>query len=73
MNSGHLLLIPGVTPADEGVYICEAQNSVGTISSSVSLAVHGNLYSKKRLVVRYYILVHCINNLIFLADLNYIN
>ena len=41
INNGHLLLISGVTTADEGVYICEAQNSVGTISSSVSLAVHG--------------------------------
>ena len=47
MNSGHLLLIPGVTPSDEGVYICQAQNSVGTISSSVSLAVHGKIYSMK--------------------------
>ena len=41
INKGHLLLISGVTPADEGVYVCEAHNSVGTVSSSVSLAVHG--------------------------------
>ena len=26
---------------DEGVYVCEAQNTVGTISVSASLAVHG--------------------------------
>ena len=41
INNGHSLTISNVTPEDEGVYICEARNSVGTISSSVSLAVHG--------------------------------
>ena len=51
INNGHLLHISGVTPADEGVYICEAQNSVGTISSSVSLAVHGKSSNRKLLYV----------------------
>lgn len=41
INNGHYLTISKVTPEDEGVYICEARNSVGTISSSVSLSVHG--------------------------------
>ena len=41
INNGHYLTISSVTPEDEGVYICEARNSVGTISSSVSLSVHG--------------------------------
>ena len=51
INNGHLLLISGVTTDDEGVYICEAQNSVGTISSSVSLAVHG----KNIIICHYFI------------------
>ena len=41
INKGHLLHISSVSPSDEGVYICEARNSVGAVSSSVSLSVHG--------------------------------
>ena len=44
INKGHYLTISSVTPEDEGVYICEARNSVGTISSSVSLSVHGKFW-----------------------------
>jgi hypothetical protein len=29
------------TPADEGVYVCQAENNAGTISVGTSLAVHG--------------------------------
>lgn len=35
------LSIENVTPKDEGVYVCEAQNTVGTISVSATLSVHG--------------------------------
>ena len=35
------LSISHVTPKDEGVYVCEAQNTVGTISVSATLSVHG--------------------------------
>ena len=35
------LVIENVTPKDEGVYVCEAQNTVGAISVSSSLSVHG--------------------------------
>lgn len=35
------LKIDKVTPKDEGVYICEAQNTVGTISVSATLVVLG--------------------------------
>ena len=35
------LNIQNVSPKDEGVYVCEAQNTVGTISVSASVAVHG--------------------------------
>ena len=35
------LSIKDVTPKDEGVYVCEAQNTVGTISVSATLSVHG--------------------------------
>ena len=41
IHKGHLLHISSVSPSDEGVYICEARNSVGAVSSSVSLSVHG--------------------------------
>ena len=39
------LNIQNVSPKDEGVYVCEAQNTVGTISVSASVAVHGKYYS----------------------------
>ena len=38
---GGKLSIQNVTPKDEGVYVCEAQNAVGTISVSATLSVHG--------------------------------
>lgn len=34
------LLVKSVKVADEGTYICEAENSVGMISSEVTLTVH---------------------------------
>jgi hypothetical protein len=37
------LSIENVNPQDEGVYACEAQNTVGTISVSATLSVHGNI------------------------------
>ena len=40
------LSIQDVTPKDEGVYVCEAQNTVGTISVSASVAVHGKTEKK---------------------------
>jgi len=30
-------------PADEGVYVCQAENQGGSISVGASLAVHGKL------------------------------
>lgn len=35
------LVIKNVGPSDEGLYICEAQNSVGQISAKAHLTVHG--------------------------------
>ena len=42
------LSIQDVSPKDEGVYVCEAQKTVGTISVSATLSVHGefNIYVK---------------------------
>ncbi|XP_068081370.1 roundabout homolog 2 [Anabrus simplex] len=34
------LRIENITPADEGMYICDAENIVGSISARVSLTVH---------------------------------
>lgn len=34
------LVIKNVAPADEGIYICEAHNSVGQISSKAQLVVN---------------------------------
>ena len=31
-------------PADEGVYVCQAENQAGSISVGASLAVHGNFF-----------------------------
>ncbi len=36
------LSIANVSPKDEGVYVCEAHNTVGKISVSASLAVHAH-------------------------------
>ena len=41
------LSIQDVSPKDEGVYVCEAQNTVGTISVSATLSVHGEFTIKK--------------------------
>ena len=35
------LSIEDISPKDEGVYVCEAQNTVGTIAVSATLSVHG--------------------------------
>lgn len=34
------LVIKNVVPSDEGVYVCEASNNVGQISSKVQLTVN---------------------------------
>lgn len=34
------LVIKNVVPSDEGVYVCEAQNSVGQITSKAQLVVN---------------------------------
>lgn len=34
------LSIERATPQDEGIYICDAENDVGTISARASLTVH---------------------------------
>lgn len=34
------LVIKNVVPSDEGIYVCEAQNSVGQISSKAQLVVN---------------------------------
>ena len=41
VNSRGVLSIESASPADEGIYVCEAQNEAGTISVSASLSVHG--------------------------------
>ena len=41
------LSIQDVSPKDEGVYVCEAQNTVGTISVSATLSVHGKFNIRK--------------------------
>ena len=41
------LSIEDVSPKDEGVYVCEAQNTVGTISVSATLSVHGKFIKSK--------------------------
>jgi len=40
------LHIENVILQDEGVYICDAENDVGTVSARASLSVHGKLYIK---------------------------
>ncbi|XP_069876099.1 coiled-coil domain-containing protein 141 isoform X2 [Dipodomys merriami] len=39
----HSVFIPKVCKADEGLYVAQAQNSSGTLSSNISLHVTGNL------------------------------
>lgn len=36
------LRIEHVQPTDGGVYVCEAENDVGSVSVKASLTVHGN-------------------------------
>lgn len=40
MSEESSLLVKNVKVADEGTYVCEAENSVGMISSEVTLSVH---------------------------------
>ena len=40
MEEDKSLLIKNVLPADEGIYICEAHNSVGQISTKAQLVVN---------------------------------
>lgn len=40
MEEDKSLLIKNVQPADEGIYICEAHNSVGQISTKAQLVVN---------------------------------
>lgn len=37
------LKISNVVPQDEGLYICDAENVIGSISAKASLTVHGNM------------------------------
>ena len=41
VRQNKFLTISQVTPDDEGIYVCDARNLVGSISVSISLAVHG--------------------------------
>ena len=38
-----VLRIKRVAPGDEGLYLCQAENSVGFVTASLSLTVHGNI------------------------------
>lgn len=40
MEDDKSLLIKNVVPIDEGIYICEAHNSVGQISARAQLVVN---------------------------------
>lgn len=40
MDGDKSLVIKNVVPSDEGVYVCEAQNSVGQITSKAQLVVN---------------------------------
>jgi len=42
------LRIQEATPADEGVYVCQAENKAGSISVGASLAVHGSLINRSQ-------------------------
>lgn len=46
------LRIEHVTPEDEGLYICDAENLVGTISARASLTVHCKFLILKKRKVR---------------------
>jgi len=43
------LHIYSVLASDEGVYYCTAENTVGSVTGSVSLIVHGKTFLIKRL------------------------
>lgn len=40
MDGDKSLVIKNVVPSDEGIYVCEAQNSVGQITSKAQLLVN---------------------------------
>lgn len=40
MDGDKSLVIKNVVPSDEGIYVCEAQNSVGQITSKAQLVVN---------------------------------
>lgn len=40
MDGDKSLVIKNVVPSDEGIYVCEAQNSVGQITSKANLVVN---------------------------------
>lgn len=39
------LRITNVTPQDEGVYVCEAENEIGFVSAKASLTVYGKQFT----------------------------
>lgn len=45
------LSVKNVKVADEGTYICEAENSAGMISSEVTLTVHCKYFIKCHYVI----------------------
>lgn len=48
MEEDKSLLIKNVLPADEGIYICEAHNSVGQISTKAQLVVNSKFKFSSR-------------------------
>lgn len=61
IGRGHILddkslKIERVTTSDQGTYICEAENGIGTISASATLTVHCKqiiLKNKPRVLIHY--------------------
>ena len=54
------LTINQVNPQDEGIYVCEAHNLVGSLTLSASLSVHGEC-------------LEVFDNLLETAEYNYLN
>ncbi|GIY92241.1 roundabout homolog 2 [Caerostris extrusa] len=50
LSDDRSLIVKNVTVADEGTYICEAENLVGSITSEVTLTVHSrpNFFNKTK-------------------------
>ncbi len=44
------LRITSATASDEGAYICDAENEIGSISARASLTVHGKLKNYKSII-----------------------